>query len=69
MQAEAIRFLPNEVRKETDHTRRGPGGRLPPRQGQGAAALAAGGIIPTRPRLRKARGDVQASHAIQNNTL
>ena len=48
MQAEAIRFLSNEVRKETDHTRRGPGGgRLPPRQGQGAAALAAGGIIPT----------------------
>ena len=47
MQAEVIRFLPNEVRKETDHTRRGPGGACPPGQGQGAAALAAGGIIPT----------------------
>ena len=48
MQAEAIRFLSNEVRKETDqHSPGSGGGRLPPRQGQGAAALAAGGIIPT----------------------
>ena len=47
MQAEAIRFLPNEVRKETDHTRRGPGGRLPPRAGSRGGSPCPGGIIPT----------------------
>ena len=45
MQAEAIRFLSNEVRKETDHTRRGPGGRLPPPgRVKGRQPFAAGGI-------------------------
>ena len=70
MQAEVIRFLPTEVRKETDHTCRGPGGACLPGQGQGASALAAGGIIPPPDQgCAKAWGDVQASHAIQNNTL
>lgn len=57
MQAEAIRFLSNEVRKETDHTRRGPGGQAPPPgRVKGRQPLPPEASSLPRPRLRKGPG-------------
>ena len=68
MQAEVIRFLPNEVRKDTDHTCLGPGGACPPGQGQGAAALAAGGIIPALTKVAQRPGGTY-KRAMQYKTI
>ena len=69
MQAEVIRFLPNEVWKETDHTCLGPGGACPPGRVKRRQPLPPEASSPPDQGCAKAWGDVQASHAIQNNTL